>query len=490
MGENEMMAMKENVTVSIRAYWLMGGVIAAVLAAGCDRSKPAQSLKNIFGEDNRVVLSDVPAISDAMVRLDSGCTGVFVGKGLVLTAAHCLVEPTQSDENNAAPELKAKESGFVVRAGVSKNGAEETFLAERAWLGSAKPEKERERDFAILLVKNQKGELLDHTSVDLAANDQFSDAVALVGFHSDRDGGRTLLATPNCSIRKRVGLKLFNDCDGTSGISGAPLFDQLSDQGRIVGLQVSEYRRGASESVKADTYSDELANVAVNVASFRQGVEMLRSLVAQETAGSYDGASEGLVLLKNPRPMRYPRTMASYEWTKIKSTSLKVSRGLNGFDLAFENTIDASMVRLEITTPSCREGVSSYQLMTIARPLTNEWVMSQPFDGVGESQAALMPIDQIKFLRLRWIYNGFDQESCSVDVYTAKHPQEAPDLLNPPRVEKSRKGWYCEAAPYDAPRQYRYGYWLSPSLDVSRYEAMKLCVQSYGEICTVQCKKR
>jgi V8-like Glu-specific endopeptidase len=484
------MALIESLEVSRVVRRLFPVVILTVAALGCERSKPGHQLKNIFGDDDRVVLKDSPAIAAAMVRLDSGCTGVFIDKGLVLTAAHCLVDASRSDDNAATDTLKVKESGFVVRAGVSRNGAEQSFLAERAWLGSAKPEEERERDFAILLVRDQNGDALNHDFINLAKSDTVGDLVSLVGFHSDRDGGRTLLVTPGCAIKKRVGLKMFNDCDGASGVSGSPLIDQLNDDGSIVGLQVSEYRQGADDSVNAPFYGDEYANVAVQVASFRKGVDALKNQLAQATIGSYDGSDEGLVVAENPRPMRRTGDADDYHWSKIKSTTLKVGRGINGFDLAFENTVDASVIRLDVTTPACREGISSYQIMTIARPLTNEWVMGQPFSGQGASNVSLMPIDQIKFMRLRWVYDGFDQSSCGVDVYVAKHPQEAPNLLNPPRVENARKGWYCEAAPYDAPRLYQFGYWSSPSLDVARYEAMRLCVQTHGDICTVQCKKR
>lgn len=465
-------------------------LILSCFLSACERSEPENKIKNIFGDDNRILLADQPTISSAMVRIDSGCSGVFIGKGLVLTAAHCLIEAADGVNGRSTPDLKPKVAGFVVRAGISKNGAEESFLAERAWVGTTKPEQERERDFAFLVVRDQSGALVNHSILDLGNGEESHDTVTLVGFHSDRDGGRVLLATPNCSVKKRIGMKMFNDCDGKAGVSGAPLIDQLKDGARIVGLQVSEYRRGAADSVTVPFYSDEYANVAVHVDSFRQGAEALKRQVEQETTGSYEGATDGLFLVENPRPIRSPGQVNDYQWSKIKSTTLRVSRGVNGFDLAFENTIDASLIRLEITTPACRDGVSSYQLMTIPRPQTNEWFMGQPFEGVLESNASLMPIDQIKFLRLRWLYDGFDQSSCSVDVYVARHPQKAPDLLNPPAVEKAPRGWYCQAAPYDAPRLYRFGYWSSPSLDVARHESMRLCVSAHGDVCTVQCIKR
>ena len=76
--------------------------------------------KNIINEDTRVkVTSDVFPMS-AMARIDSGCSGGIVGKHLVLTAAHSVLDG----------DGKPKRTGFIVRNKFKSGLASESHETE------------------------------------------------------------------------------------------------------------------------------------------------------------------------------------------------------------------------------------------------------------------------------------------------------------------------------------------------------------------------
>ncbi len=246
-----------------------------------DKAEP----KNVFSHDDREQISYPTYPFSAIGRLDSGCTGTLISDQLVLTAAHCVVD-------NATGRLKPNVSYF--RPSLSPGHVEQRAWIRDFWIGSYSPESNRQFDYAVLRLASP---LRGYSFITISPQDlggQLPDYVAFAGYSVDKLGGNVLSFHRTCRVRSKnaVGL-VFHDCDATSGVSGGPLmqYNGSLQKYEIVGIGVSEYRRGAADSVYRDDYSQEYANVGIALSSFRPVVDQILKAGSQlSPAQVIDGA--------------------------------------------------------------------------------------------------------------------------------------------------------------------------------------------------------
>ncbi len=252
---------------------------------GCNSEPDVAHEHNIFGPDNRETAPGA-APYRAVGRLDSGCTATLVGRNVILTAAHCIVDNAtglvHSNLTYFRPDYRDGE------------GARAAFV-DYVWLGSLTPEDDRVDDWALARIDQNLGDEFGTLPVQEVAAPPMPYTVSLVGYSQDKDGGNTPYLHRGCYVHQVVEGKWFHDCDSTAGISGAPMLATLGGATYVVGVSVSEYRQGAPGSVTRDQYSADYANVAVPATRFMSAAtRIVGALASGGELPSVEGVTERL----------------------------------------------------------------------------------------------------------------------------------------------------------------------------------------------------
>src|SRR4051812_48685585 len=129
--------------------WAVLSVVFGAWACGSQTNDGASTPQNVFGRDDREMITSREYPYGTIGRIETGCTGTLIARNLVLTAAHCVYDGKAG---------KVPEALGYFNLAMIKGTPSEAVWIQRMWFGTEKPDDERGKDWAILLLAKPVGD--------------------------------------------------------------------------------------------------------------------------------------------------------------------------------------------------------------------------------------------------------------------------------------------------------------------------------------------
>ena len=189
---------------------------------------PERTKRNIYGEDDRIQV-DAERFTgtfpfSAVVRVSTGCTGMFVASRHVLTAAHCLWNHGQYKPGVSVLSIViSKASGQSTREFVTR------YFIPGAWFNRTLSFWE-EYDYALLEIqtahgtKKRRGHIELGLGVDKPTVKQngVGRLAEMIGYPDDKTRNTSWYVF--CPVLATTSTRLYFECDAARGMSGSVVY--------------------------------------------------------------------------------------------------------------------------------------------------------------------------------------------------------------------------------------------------------------------------
>tara|TARA_R110000868_G_scaffold136049_1_gene348776 strand:+ start:1109 stop:2191 length:1083 start_codon:yes stop_codon:yes gene_type:complete len=212
--------------------------------------------KAIFGPDNRTALNTYEYPYSAIVRLVNAegghCSGSLIGRDLVLTNSHCMIEESGRNKSGIQATIHGL-PGYSPRVSVA------SFIS-----GTRDYKDEPRYDWALARLNEPIGDIVGWFK--LAPEAQTGSNFTLAGFSGDFKRGEIAGVHKDCSLKGPLGGLgvVMHDCDMTKGASGSSIWKIKDKHAFVHALNSAQLGKGD----RHEAWSEEDSNLAVPVQTF------------------------------------------------------------------------------------------------------------------------------------------------------------------------------------------------------------------------------